>query len=224
MSARSIEHFADLIPRALFSESGKVFYSGRLAFSEGSALYVLGVNPGGDPENYRTQTVERHTRQVVNEFPADWSAYRDEVWEGALPGTYGMAPRILHLLRQLDLNPGAVPASNLIFVRSLREEHIRARQGGLADMCWPFHARVIAELQPRLVLCLGGTAGRYICQKLGATELIDEFIEQNDRRWRSRCFSGASGARVLVATHPSIADWTAPATDPSALIKRALSK
>ena len=218
-----IERFAALIPEALAVESGKVFYSGRAAFSKESPLYVLGVNPGGDPKNYPTETVENHTRHVLTELPDDWSAYRDELWEGAPPGTHGMAPRVLHLFRQLKLQPGLVPASNLYFLRSRREVDTKGRQAELADLCWPFHALVVEKLRPRAILCLGRTAGEYVRKRFGATRLVAQFIEQNNRRWKSKTFVGAAGIRVVVATHPSIADWCAPATDPSGLVQAALT-
>jgi Uracil DNA glycosylase superfamily len=218
----TLEDFARAIPSTLMEESGKVFYSGRDAFSSPAPLYVLGVNPGGDPANYSAETVERHTSQVLGELSSDWSAYRDESWEGALPGTYGMAPRVLHLFRKLNLSPGAVPASNLFFVRSRREQDIKTRQRELADLCWPFHALVLEHLRPRVILCLGATAGRYVCQQLGAAQVIGEFVEQNARRWTSRAFVNARGLRVVVATHPSIADWCAQPTDPSGLIQEVL--
>ncbi|GMV75136.1 MAG: hypothetical protein AMXMBFR78_20860 [Rubrivivax sp.] len=217
-----IGRFAQLIPAELLRESGKVFYSGRTAFSREAALYVLGVNPGGAPENYTAETVGAHTEAVLTRLPEGWSAYRDEVWEGSAPGTYGMAPRVLHLLRRLNLAPEAVPASNLIFVRSRREAGIKDRQSMLSDLCWPFHATVIAELRPRVVLCLGSTAGRYVRSRLGANQQIGEFVERNYRGWRSRAFAAPTGQRVVVATHPSIADWTAPSTDPSELVHAAL--
>jgi len=46
---RMIETFASRIPAALLPRSGKVFYAGRAAFAAPHPLYVLGVNPGGDP-------------------------------------------------------------------------------------------------------------------------------------------------------------------------------
>jgi hypothetical protein len=131
----SIEMFASQIPASVLAESGKVFYSGQDAFARQSPLYILGANPGGDPANYAQETVRSHTRKVLTELPADWSAYRDESWEGAAPGTYGMAPRILHMLHRLGLSPGATPASNLFFVRSSREAHINSRQADLSDLC-----------------------------------------------------------------------------------------
>lgn len=222
-SHATIERFAALIPPSLNAEPGKVFYSGRAAFAQSSQLYVLGANPGGDPINYPAETVGNHTHQVLAELPDYWSAYRDEIWEGALPGTYGMAPRVLHLFHQLGLQPDLVPASNLIFVRSRREEQIKERKAALAELCWAFHANVIAVLRPKVILCLGDTAGKYVRMKLGASQLIAQFIEQNNRRWKNQAFSGPSGIRVVVATHPSVVDWSASATDPSALVRDALT-
>ena len=118
----AIETFATKIPAELLLQSGSVFYSGRKAFSATSALYVLGVNPGGDPENHKADTVGSHTAAVLHAHVDDWSAYRDESWkEGAPPGTYGMAPRVLHMFAGLNLSAGHVPSSNLVFVRSRRE-------------------------------------------------------------------------------------------------------
>ena len=45
----AIEELAKLIPTNIHGCSGKVFYSGRLAFSQPSTLYMLGLNPGGCP-------------------------------------------------------------------------------------------------------------------------------------------------------------------------------
>lgn len=218
----NIAAFAERIPAALGPRSGKAFYSGRRAFSAPARLYVLGLNPGGDPESHSAETVESHTRDVLNSRPDDWSAYRDESWKGAAPGTYGMAPRVLHLFACLDLRPGEVPCSNLIFVRSSRERDIEDEFESLAQACWPFHEFVVEQLQPRAILCFGGRAGNYVREKLNADELVGEFVEDNNRRWRSRSFIGRNGVKVVVATHPSIADWTRRETDPTPLVRQTL--
>ena len=221
--AQSIEDFANLVPVSLATQSGKAFYSGRNAFSSLTQLYVLGVNPGGSPVNYPTETVGGHTQMILGMSNPDWSAYRDEAWEGMPPGTFGMAPRILHLFMQLGLDPGNVPASNLAFVRSKTEAAMGAvAMQGLADQCWAFHDAVINKLKPKVVLCLGQTAGMYVRAKVGANKLQGEFEEQNNRHWKSRSYTNKSGLTVVVATHPSIADWTAPNTDPSQLVLDAL--
>jgi hypothetical protein len=217
-----IATFAKKIPTALGARSGRVFYSGRKAFECAAPLYVLGVNPGGDPIDHVNETVSRHTRAVMDTFAEDWSAYRDESWEGAAPGTYGMAPRVLHLFSRLGFNAGEVPCSNLIFVRSRRENDIKQEITTLAESCWPFHAFVIKQLQPRAVLCFGKTAGAYVRRKLGADMLVNEFVEENDRKWRSQAFENHCRIRVVVATHPSIADWKCRSTDPTRLVRESL--
>ena len=218
----TMDALAALIPPDLLSRSGKVFYSGRRAFTSHSGLYVLGVNPGGDPANHDTETVGAHTEALLSSYPEDWSAYRDESWRGFAPGSYGMAPRVLHLLAALGLNPGDIPCSNLVFVRSSREADIGDEIISLADQCWTLHAHAIDRLAPRVVLCFGKTAGNYVRRRVGANTLTAEFIEQNHRRWRSQVFASSTGLKVVVATHPSIADWCAAATDPTPLVREAL--
>ena len=218
-----IEDFAKLIPADLLSRSGSVFYSGRNAFVSARELYVLGTNPGGDPALQADETVRWHTNKVLRDVPDDWSAYRDESWAGSPPGSWGMQPRMLHLFRQVGLPPGEVPASNIVFLRSRREAQIDGDVERLKKTCWPFHQRVIDELEPRAVLCLGRMAGAWVRKQLGATRQVDEFVENNKRRWKSRSYATTQGITVVVATHPSIADWTSPAADPSALVVRALA-
>ena len=218
-----IEDFANEIPEELRDCSGSVFYSGRNAFRTESPLYMLGVNPGGCPKLQADETIRIHTRKVMDDESDDWSAYRNESWRNAKPGTSGMQPRILHLLKQLEYAPGDVPASNVVFVRSRREADVKSTYTTLAEVCWPFHRAVIEQLQPKVILCFGRTPGDFVRRKLRANRLVGEFVEDNNRRWRNRAFRGESGPVVVVATHPSIADWTASATDPSSLVKRALS-
>jgi hypothetical protein len=218
-----IEEIAKYIPTQLRNLSGSVFYSGRNAFRSMAPLYVLGLNPGGDPEARPNETVAWHTNKVLEAVPNDWSAYRDESWRQAPPGTSGMQPRVLHMFRQLGLAAGDVPASNVVFVRSKREAALKGKFLELADACWAFHEMALDLLKPRAILCFGGTAGAYVRNRLGAVRKVQEFVETNNRRWRTTCFASRNGSFVVVATHPSIADWTAPSSDPSGLVKRALA-
>ncbi len=87
-----MEHFAELVPRELWSRSGSVFYSGRDAFGGPAYAYLLGLNPGGDPNRRDGTTIRSDTEWVVNAAPANWSRYRDESWEGATPGSWGCNP------------------------------------------------------------------------------------------------------------------------------------
>ncbi|MBI2170921.1 MAG: hypothetical protein HYU30_02710 [Chloroflexi bacterium] len=215
-----IDTLKQLIPEDLMDRSGSVFYSGRDAFTGMPPLYLLGLNPGGDPQS--GETVRWHTNKVLCEESDNWSAYRDESWEGALPGAWGMQPRVLHLLRGLGLDPGEVPSSNIVFLRSRREGTFVGDLKKWAEACWPFHRRVIEELNVRAVLCFGKIAGGWVRNQLGANELVGQFIEDNDRRWKSTAFRNSDEITVVVATHPSIADWSSPVTDPSELVRQAI--
>ena len=56
-------------------------------------MYILGLNPGGDPiEEQANETVACHTSKVLREKPDKWSEYSNECWEGKSPGKHGMQP------------------------------------------------------------------------------------------------------------------------------------
>jgi hypothetical protein len=219
----SIDSLCEFIPPALGNRSGKVFYSGRLAFSRKARLYVLGVNPGGDPEDMPDETVSSHSDQVRRKFHSNWSAYRDESWKGSKPGTWKMQPRVLHMFRTLGMDPGSIPCSNLVFVRSRKVADLKQELPQLVKLCWPFHEEAIEKLHPRAVVCFGQTAGDCVRERLAAKDQYAEHVEQNDRQWRSRAYKNSDGLKVIVATHPSRVNWVNPKTDPTGLITAAIT-
>jgi len=219
-----MEDFAELIPRELHSRSGAVFYSGRLAFQAPSRLYLLGLNPGGSPITQVEQTVWWHVNKVLYNERDNWSAYRDESWFGAAPGTWRSQPRVLHLLKGLGMDAGRVPASNLVFLRSRHENEIEGDIDEAAEKCWPVHQTVIEQLGADVILCLGYPTGNWVRRRLGADEQIDEFLENSERKWASRTYRNAGGKKVVVLTDPNIADWTAPTLDPGSLVRAALEQ
>ena len=205
------------------ARSGSVFYSGRSAFSGPAPLYLLGLNPGGSPERQAAETVKADLVQFRSQ-PADWSAYSDESWEGRAPGTCGMQPRVLHMLRRLNLNPRQVPASNVVFVRSRNEAMLQAEKQQLLRTCWPVHAAVIAALDVRTVVCFGGTAGRWAREQMDAHEAIDSYRETNLRGWASHAHRAPDGRVVATLSHPSRADWMNQAADPTPMVARLLQR
>jgi hypothetical protein len=219
-----IEEFAKLVPPEIMDRSGSVFYSGRAAFGSPNDLYLIGVNPGGNPVGQADETVARHMGKVLAGREA-WSEYLDESWKGAPPGTFGMQPRVLHMLRRLSLDPRTTPASNLVFLRSSRESGIDGTEmKWLAQLCWPVHQAVLEKLRPRVIVCFGRTAGAYVRSRLGADLPVLDFVENNARRWRSTAHANQMGVTVVTVTHPSIADWTSPAADPTSLVQSMLSR
>jgi hypothetical protein len=218
-----IEAALEGIPATLLGHSGRVFYSGRGAFSAPNDAYILGLNPGGDPDRQVAETVSADL-QRFRDGPGWWSAYADESWHGAAPGTWGMAPRVLHLLNSLGLDPRSVPASNVMFVRSSTEATLGSNKSALLEACWPVHRAVIEALNAHVILCLGGTAGRWCRQQLDASRLVDSFRETNSRGWCSETHEADGGRKVLTLTHPGRANWCNPDSDPSDLVMRALAQ
>ena len=216
-----IEEFVELIPKSLLHESGAVFYSGRRAFSIPSDLYILGANPGGSPENLPGDTVAKNVRLVLEEKPCNWSDYRDGCWTPKCTKTR-LQRGVLHLSDKLGMNPGEVPASEVVFLRSRNLPELEGNFEKLAKQCWPFHQAVIDRLGVKVVVCIGKRAGNWVRQQFNAYEPIDWFSERNKRRWESHSHRSNHGIIVVTLTHASQADWTKPASDPTNLVNRAL--
>ena len=200
--------------------SGSVFFSGRRAFNKPSDLYVLGLNPAGDPKG--PHTIRKNVEAVIREYPEDWSAWRDERWVGSRPGCNFRQRRVLYLLNQIGRAPGEVPCSEAVFLRSTDPNKLD--MDALAPLCWPFHEAVIERLGVRVIVCLGGRAGSIVRRRVNAHQMVDEFVEGNRRRWRSRTHVNGDDLAVVTLAHPSQVDWTARASDPTGLVQRSLSR
>lgn len=220
--ASLLDDLLGMVEESLHDRSGAVFHSGPSAFTKPAALYLLGLNPGGDPVKQREKTVARNIAKLRSREPWAWSSFADESWRKRPKGTHGAQPRVLHLLKRLELDAHAVPASNVVFVRTARESDLAAEKDRLLPLCWRVHAALIERLSVRVVACFGRTAGKWVREQLGAAKKVDEFVERNDRKWRSSTHATSDGLRVVTLTHPSIADWTKPATDPTHLVQRAI--
>ena len=185
----------DSLPKAILDRSGSLFYSGRSAFAEARALYVLGLNPAGSPLRQAGETVARDISDW-RALRAHWSAYLDESWEGKAAGTHGMQPRIRHMFETLGIDLRETPASNVVFVRSANEAALTAEKAALLKSRWPIHAAVLRTLNIRTILCLGTTSGRWVRDAIGAHRLIDSFSEANDRGWTSQAHLAGDGRAV----------------------------
>ena len=219
--AFKIEDFAELIPPSLLDKPGQVFHSGRLAFESPSELYILSKQSGASRDDGSIRTVRSETDQVLHNKPDNWCAYRDGTWRRP-PGTTPMQQGMLHLFKELSLNPGTVPAAHLVFLCAKRGEMSQQEFQYLARDCWPFHQAVIERLKVRVIACLGTETARWVRDRLGVNRLVDEFTERNGRQWKNRVYSNADGMTVVELTYPGIVKWTVPATYPTELVRRAL--
>lgn len=211
------ESLVSLIPASLKNTSGAVFNSGRNAFSSGTKLYLLGLNPGGDPAKHGHETVQSHSDMVAG-MPADWSTWTDVSLDGRKPGAAPLQARIRHMIEKAGLNPHKVPSSNLIFKRTATASDLGSDMEPLANLCWPFHQKVIDDLGVKVVVCFGQQTGTWVRKKLKANQFSGVFQEQNNRGYKSEAFASDGGLAVVTVTHPSRFDWRNPASDPSPLV------
>ena len=70
-------------------------------------------------------------------YPEDWSAWRDERWFGRRPGENFRQRRVLYLMNQVGRDPGEVPCSEAIFLRSTDPNKIRHGLSGPAVLAFP---------------------------------------------------------------------------------------
>ena len=222
MVAQAIEAALSAIPADMLRRSGSVFYTGRSAFDGPSDLYVLGLNPGGSPVSQAEETIERDLAEWRDAAHERWSAYLDESWAGRPEGTYGMQPRLAHMIRQLGRDLRSTPAANVVFVRSPTEAALEGEKAALLRACWPVHEAVLGSLGVRVVLALGTTAGRWAREALGAREPVGSFREGNARGWTSEAHRAPDGRAVVTVTHPGRADWRNPLADPTPLVRQVL--
>ena len=218
----AVQAALDEIPISVLCRSGKVFYSGRAAFARPSPLYIVGLNPGGDPLGQAGETIA-NSLDLFRAGSVHWSEYADASWRGARPGTWGLQPRVLHLLTALGMDPRLVPASNVVFARSATEAELEVEKRELLSVCWPVHHAVIDALQIKVVLCFGSTAGRWVRNELNAHRHFDTYTERNMRGWRSEAHRAADGRAVVTLTHPGRANWCNPNSDPTPLVERVLA-
>lgn len=212
-----IEAALATLPPPLLQRSGAAFYSASPAFSRPSPVYLLGLNPGGNPEAQAGDTLARSLTEWRSRTEP-YSSYVDEIWEGSVPGEYGIQPRIRHLLGRLDLDPRLTPSSNVVFARTRDEAALGAEKQSLLEACWPIHEAVIEALDVTVLICLGQTAGRWAREMLNANEEVASFTEDNARRWTSLAHRSQRGVTVCTLTHPARVDWRNPASDPSPMM------
>ena len=220
----TVEKLIRRIPPELLHVSGKAFHSGRLAFSAPRDLYILGLNPGGDPED-RSETVASNIDQVRREAE-DWCAFLDQEWSpGGKHYPKGKAPlqlQMQELAACLGLDLRGIPASDVIFARS-RQAHHLVDPSNLMDLCWPFHQAVIEGLRIRVVLCLYKGAAEFVRKKTGApAKPIDRACERSraGREYWRKTFETPSGLKIVQITRSTGIPWTRGAC---LLTKRALA-
>ncbi len=200
--------------RDLLDVSGQVLYSGASTLRKGE-VYLLGLNPGGDPNNPALMTIRQSLDGLVSDdltasgvLKSEWNSYVHATWKGRDT----LQRRILWLLAQLGLDPLGVAASNLIFPRSRNEKSLLYQR--YATMCWSVHERALEIVQPRWVLTYGSTPYRYLGERFGVRN--ERRFPSGHGNWECRSFEVPGRFRVVgvphlslyaIDGHPEVVEW-----------------
>lgn len=213
------------IPEALLTRSGRVFYCGRKTLLQPtSKIYLLGLNPGGDPDKMQDKSIKSDLIETLNKRPENYSAYLDDNWEGRPKGQAPLQRRVSHLFRKIDRDLRETLSSNLIFARSRIAGDISIEFNYLAEQCWPMHEMLLRQHSFDAIVCLGHQTADFLAKKLGPTQTIATFTEANNRGWKSRTYATAYGPTLLSLTHPGRANWLNPSADPSNMVSSVLTQ
>ena len=167
VTSLSIEDVLAALPEPIRDlKVGTVIYSGRDAWvrTERPDIYLLGYNPAGKPGTDSKTLGD----QVAGMLEYDRrSNYIHEPW---LSGG-----RLNHMQRKisglfgsdgLGIDLSLTPASNVVFARSsqvaLLPPDIRRTWPAL---CWSFHKTMIEAMEPKIVLCMGGSAQVFVMDR-----------------------------------------------------------
>ena len=223
-----IEQFAEHIPPELKDKSGAVFYSGRDAFTGSRDVYVLGLNPGGNPVERPDETIGWHTDVVLHNKPDRWSEYTCESWLARgryyKPGEGGIQPSVIELIQKLGYDPREVPASNVVFTRSKDEVSLQEKDL-IANACWQFHREVIAHLEPKLILCMGRGAEDILKNKTNAVRKGSSMSRRHGGGgYLVEVFRNQRGCILVSVAHPGRIKWSkAEIADISGVVGKTLS-
>jgi len=198
---------------------GKLLYSGVGTLSP-DRLYVLGYNPGGDPDA-ESDSPRVHLAKLARMSP-DWNEYVDGAWRPGgrvyAPGDAPMQKRVRHLLTGLGLTVPAVCASNVIFARS-RVSSGLSNQAQLAERCWPVHQFILGHVRPAGILSIGGGSVFDFISSHGRLLSAPERFQAGHATWEclaARVQLGTQNmaivsvphlARYAIDRHPEVIRW-----------------
>jgi uracil-DNA glycosylase len=160
--------------------SGSVLYNGWNTLCPSRGLYIMGFNPGGNPDQSMRLEQSLHDDKLMRNF----SSYQDECWydkcreDCTNTNHHGDKPHQKRVRRLAEIlgysNIREVFAANAIFVRS-RDQNTLADRKTLFDKCWPIHQQFLSIVQPKIILCLGNgersSAFAFLKEKLKANEI-----------------------------------------------------
>lgn len=195
----------------LVHESGASLYTGWDSPRTGN-LYVMGLNPGGDPHSTGKSILEETENTSSSQNP-----YSDENWGYGR----GKAPHQTNTLKVIELTAGRRDAeffaTNAVFARSVDASRL-SNPWKWWDLCWPIHQFFLSIVRPKVIICLGNSdsisAFRFMRSKLEPVDAqsysyLDDAASEKFRagKWTRGSLSLSDGSQiettVLGVAHPS---------------------
>ena len=164
-----IEEFKKLVKETLkddLNKSGTVLYSNYYTLKVGK-LYILGFNPGGDPNSklLKEQTIDKDLENP-EKWDRNYSEYTQK-WGNYEPGKDPLQRSIRFLVEDVfNLPINEVCASNLIFIRSKSESEL-GNWKEIAEKHWKIHQKIINEIvKPQIIITFGLETFHFVLEKL----------------------------------------------------------
>jgi RimJ/RimL family protein N-acetyltransferase len=184
---------SDNLGKEYANMSGAVMYNGWSSLRPGP-LYLMGLNPGGNPEEIKETVLES-----ICALQENHCAYTDECWShlecpqepcpcrGESPHQRRVRDLVGALDRCLDLRN--VFAANAIFLRSKDTQELKNRNpdNKLWERCWRVHKFFLKIVRPKLILCLGNGNG------------LSPFSLLREQLLREQCSEASEVCRTRVA-------------------------
>ncbi len=194
----------------IIDRSGSILYSAQSTLRPGR-LYLLGLNPGGDPTKHKHRTISEDLDQLPRRRR---NAYIHESWEHQRqPGGAPLQRRVQWLLGKLGQDVEDVCAANLIFARS--KDASGSEYPKLAHLCWPVHLAILEIVRPRLIIAYGNSnvsPYAYLRSQFGG--LSEQVFDSGHGTWKCRVFRTAGQwvvglphlSRYAINHHHDVAD------------------
>jgi hypothetical protein len=189
------EHVRELLPVGYRKMNGAILYSASDTLLGGGKFYLMGTNPGGDPdaavqkENTIDAAIDAMMTQKAN-------SYLDENWidessDKDKEGNALVQQRIQKLASEIlyeDLRK--ICATNLLFGRSRRSNTDYLATDSFwthVDLCWPVHLFFISLIDPKVLIVFGnGTESpyAYIQWKYDVSSDLEDHLPSGYSNWQ----------------------------------------
>lgn len=191
-----------------------IFYNDPYHTLRKGDIYLVGLNPGGDPTktNFETEDAIITFKHFKNAFGYNYSAYLDECWGNSASEL--QKGKALHQLRVVDLighvskylgafrSVRDVFAANLIFFRTKGKNELtelleKAKKAQILDYCWKWHVRFLEVVRPKIILCNGNA------HRLSSYSYVKRFLDsETTKKENTRQFGKKSIKYFEAAIQP----------------------